>query len=307
MIYTVTLNPALDYFVEIDELNVGALNRSTYDYKAPGGKGINVSRVLKRFGHNSKSLGFTGGFTGDYVRDVIEKEGIETDFIQVNGDTRINIKVKGKIESEINGVSPDIKNEYLEQLQKQLSVLNEGDALVLAGSVPSTIPDDIYETLCQGALDRKAEVFIDSSGEPMKKVIEKRPTFIKPNHHELGELFSVELKEPKEAVPYVRKLIEKGITYVLVSFAGDGAILGTNEQILYANTPKGIVRNSVGAGDSVVAGFLAAKKEKMNLEDSFKFAVATGSATAFSKGFAQREDVETLMKEITISEIGKGE
>ncbi|MCL7747741.1 1-phosphofructokinase [Halalkalibacter alkaliphilus] len=300
MIYTVTLNPALDYFVELEQVNLGAVNRSNYDYKAPGGKGINVSRVLKRLGHQSEALGFIGGFTGAYIKDVVEKEDIKTNFIQVTGDTRINIKIKSEQESEINGVSPEITSEHLEQLHTQLSVLNEGDALVLAGSVPAMIPSEIYEVLCKSVIERNAEVFIDSSGEAMTKVLEAQPTFIKPNHHELGELFSVKLHEPQEAIPYVRELLGKGIEYVLVSFAGDGAVLGTKDQILFANTPKGEVKNSVGAGDSVVAGFLAAKTENMTLEDSFKFAVATGSATAFSKGFAEREKVEALMLEINI-------
>ncbi|KHF41353.1 1-phosphofructokinase [Halalkalibacter okhensis] len=307
MIYTVTLNPALDYFVEVERVNFGVVNRSNYDYKAPGGKGINVSRVLKRLGHQSEALGFIGGFTGDYIKTVVEKEDIKTNFVQVAGDTRINIKIKSESESEINGVSPDITDEHLEQLQKQLAVLNEGDALVLAGSVPATIPSEIYEVLCKSARTRKADVFIDSSGEAMKKVLESQPTFIKPNHHELGELFSVEINEPKEAIPYVQELIGKGIQYVLVSFAGDGAILGTKDQILFANTPKGEVKNSVGAGDSVVAGFIAANQEKVSLEDAFKFAVATGSATAFSKGFADRDQVESLMKEINIRELERDE
>ncbi|GAE26134.1 fructose 1-phosphate kinase [Halalkalibacter wakoensis JCM 9140] len=300
MIYTVTLNPALDYFVQLEQWNEGGVNRSTYDHKAPGGKGINVSRVLKRLGHESEALGFIGGFTGHYVKEVIEQEQVSTRFIQVNGDTRINVKIKSDTESEINGASPEITEEHIEQLKQQLELLNEGDVLVLAGSVPATIPADIYEVLCTEARKKKADVFVDSSGEPMNKVLKHKPTFIKPNHHELGDLFQVKLKTPDDAVPYVRELLAKGITYVLVSFAGDGAILGTTDKILFANTPKGVVQNSVGAGDSVVAGFIAAKAEQMDLEQSFKFAVATGSATAFSKGFATREDVEALMKEINI-------
>ncbi|WP_227937973.1 1-phosphofructokinase [Alkalihalobacillus deserti] len=307
MIYTVTLNPALDYFVQLDQVNLGAVNRSKLDHKAPGGKGINVSRVLKRLGHQSEALGFIGGFTGNYVKEVIEKEEINTNFIEVHGDTRINVKINSQTESEINGVSPEISEQDLEQLRQQLSLLNEGDVLVLAGSVPSTIPVVIYEALCQEALERKAEVYIDSSGEPMRKVLEAKPTFIKPNHHELGELFSVKISTPKAAVPYIQKLVEQGIKNVLVSFAGDGAILATEDKLLFANTPKGMVKNSVGAGDSVVAGFIAAKTEEMSLEDAFKFAVASGSATAFSTAFASREQVVALTKEITILDWGKGE
>ena len=301
MIYKVTLNPALDYFVQLDQVNLGAISRSNDDYKAPGGKGINVSRVLKRLGHQSEALGFIGGFTGEYVKSVVEYEDIRTNFVQVDGDTRINVKIKSEEESEINGVSPDITEKHLDELRATLSVLKEGDVLVLAGSVPATIPADIYATLCEDAKNRNAMVFIDSSGEPMRKVLDAKPTFIKPNHHELGELFSVQISSPKEAVPYAKELVKGGIKYVIVSFAGDGAILATDDQILFANTPKGVVQNSVGAGDSVVAGFLAATSENMSLEDAFKFAVATGSATAFSKEFCHRSDVEKLSQEITIS------
>ncbi|ARK28964.1 1-phosphofructokinase [Halalkalibacter krulwichiae] len=307
MIYTVTLNPALDYFVELEQVNLGAVNRAMTDHKAPGGKGINVSKVLKRLGHQSEAFGFIGGFTGKYLREVIEQDGIATKFIEVTGDTRINVKIKGQEESEINGVSPRIKPEHLEQLRNQMSELKKGDILVLAGSVPATIPFDIYEALCREALEREVEVFIDSSGEPLSHVLQARPTFIKPNHHELGELFSTNIANPEEAVPYIEKLIGQGIKYVLVSFAGDGALLGTKDQLLFANTPKGKVKNSVGAGDSVVAGFIAAKNEKMALADAFRFAVATGSATAFSTTFAERAIVEELMKEIDIKDWRKGE
>ncbi len=288
-------------------MNLGAVNRSAGDHKAPGGKGINVSRVLKRLGHQSEALGFVGGFTGSYVKDVLQKEEIQTNFVEVQGDTRINVKVKGLEETELNGTSPNISEQNLSQLQDQLANLSEGDVLVLAGSVPSTVPATIYETLCKEALERKVAVYVDSSGDPMMKVLNVGPTFIKPNHHELGEMFNVDIKEPKDAVVYIKRLLSYGIQYVLVSFAGDGAVLGTKERILFATTPKGEVKNSVGAGDSSVAGFLVSQLENMPLEDALKFAVASGSATAFSTEFASRQQVESLIKDITIEEIGKGE
>lgn len=301
MIYTVTLNPALDYFVRVDEVNIGIVNRSAADRKEPGGKGINVSRVLKRLGHHSEALGFIGGFTGEYVKSVIEEEEIGTNFTTVEGDTRINIKIKGQQETEINGVSPLIGGQALSRLHEQLAALSQGDTLVLAGSVPASLPLDIYKTITCEARNRGAKVFVDTSGEPLREVLEAKPTFIKPNHHELGELFSTDISAPEQALPYVRQLNEQGVHYVLVSFAGVGAILGADGRIFAASPPKGTVKNSVGAGDSVVAGFLAAQKEGLDLKEAFCFAVAAGSATAFSSTFCQREEVEKLAATIKAS------
>ncbi|WP_100406344.1 1-phosphofructokinase [Bacillus solitudinis] len=300
MIYTVTLNPAVDYFVHVDKFQLGHVNRSTHEDKAPGGKGINVSRVLKRLGHQSEALGFIGGFTGEYVKKTIETEGITTSFIQVNGDTRINVKMKSDTETELNGTSPVLTESNVAALKEQLRGLTSEDTLVLAGSVPNTLSEDIYNELMSSA--KGVKVFMDTSGIALKHAVKAKPSFIKPNHHELSELFDVEFTSPDEAIPYVKKLVDSGIEYVLVSFAGDGAVLGTKGKLLFANTPKGVVRNSVGAGDSTVAGFLAARLEGMSLPDSFRFAVASGSATAFSTDFCQRDEVLKLVNEITIKE-----
>ncbi|MCM3714153.1 1-phosphofructokinase [Alkalihalobacillus oceani] len=301
MIYTVTLNPALDYFVRVDEVKIGLVNRSAADRKEPGGKGINVSRVLKRLGHHSEALGFIGGFTGEYVKNVVEQEDIGTNFTTVEGDTRINIKIKGHEETEINGVSPVISERALSRLYEQLAALSPGDALVLAGSVPESLPLEIYKTMTAEAQAKGAEVFVDTSGEPLRQVLEAKPTFIKPNHHELGELFDTVISAPEQALPYIRQLHERGIHYVLVSFAGKGALLGADGQIFAASPPKGTVKNSVGAGDSVVAGFLAAQKEGRSLKEAFCFAVAAGSATAFSSTFCRLEEVERLARTIDAS------
>ncbi|WP_088103230.1 1-phosphofructokinase [Halalkalibacter urbisdiaboli] len=307
MIYTVTLNPAVDYFIHVDKLQLGHVNRSTYENKAPGGKGINVSRVLKRLGHQSQALGFIGGFTGEYVKNTIEAEGILTRFIQVKGDTRINVKMKSEDETEINGSSPSIQEQDIQTLTAQINQLSADDILVLAGSVPNSLKEDIYNEWIVDVKARGAEVFIDTSGLPLKKAIDVKPTFIKPNQHELEELFQVSFEKPEDAIPHVQQLVDLGIEYVLVSFAGAGAILGTKEALLFANTPKGVVRNSVGAGDSTVAGFITAKLEGLSLEESFKFAVATGSATAFSSEFCRREEVLALTKEIEITTLRKGD
>ncbi|MBP3952415.1 1-phosphofructokinase [Bacillus suaedae] len=306
MIFTVTLNPAIDHFVRLDRVELGTVNRASSDQKVAGGKGINVSKVLKRLGHPSETMGFIGGFTGRFIKETLEQEGITANFTEIASDTRINIKIQADQETEINGASPRILEEDLKNLITQLERLKAGDQLVLAGSVPETIKDTIYMTLTEEARKRKADVFIDSSGRAFEYAIKAAPTFIKPNHHELAELFETGPLTPKESLPYVKELLKKDIKYVLVSFAGEGAVLGTREGIYFANTPKGELKNSVGAGDSVVAGFLAALSENKSTVDAFKFSVAAGSATAFSEGFCQREDVEELMKEINIINLEEG-
>ncbi|MBM7837445.1 1-phosphofructokinase [Alkalihalobacillus xiaoxiensis] len=303
MIYTVTLNPAMDYHVTLDHLQLGEINRATADQKSPGGKGINVSRVLRRLGHQSTALGFIGGFTGNYIRASIEEEAIKTDFIEVEGDTRINVKIKADQESEINGVSPAIFDKHVKALEKQLSQLKEGDTVVLAGSTPPTLPASIYAKWTVMLKEHGVSVYVDTSGEALREVISSKPTFLKPNHHELSEIAGVEIETIEQAIPHIKQLVGDEIDYVLVTFAGDGAVLATKEQLLYANAPKGTVRNSVGAGDSTVAGFISALAQDKSVEEAFKTAIATGSATAFSVGFADKEAIDLLKNEILVQPI----
>jgi 1-phosphofructokinase len=298
MIYTVTLNPSIDYIVQVENFQQGVVNRSERDRKQPGGKGINVSRVLKRLGHETKAIGFLGGFTGAYVRNALEKEEIGLSFIEVEGDTRINVKIKGKQETELNGTAPLIKKEHVQDLLEQLTELEKGDVLVLAGSVPQAMPQTIYRSMTQIAKERGAFVAVDTSGEALHEVLAAKPSFIKPNHHELSELVSKPIASIEDAIPHVQRLIGEGIESILVSFAGDGALFASAEGMFHVNVPSGEVRNSVGAGDSVVAGFLAALQEGKSLEDAVPFAVAAGSATAFSDGFCTREEVERLQQQL---------
>ncbi|KMJ56054.1 phosphofructokinase [Bacillus sp. LL01] len=300
MIYTVTLNPAVDYFLEIDELTLGQVNRSVGERKAPGGKGINVSRVLKRLGYSSEALGFIGGFTGRFIEDALRDEAIQTNFIKVNGDSRINVKVHSEEETELNGTSPEISKEQLQQLESQLKKLTEGDVLVLAGSVPTTLSVCLYQDMISIARKQGAFVCLDTSGESLDKAIQARPSFIKPNHHELGEMYGVDIKEVQQAIPYAKDLVGKGIEYVLVSFAGEGALLATKEEMYFATPPRGIVQNSVGAGDSTVAGFIAAMQEGKTDREALSFSVASGSATAFSKSFCERKEVEEFSQTIDV-------
>lgn len=303
MIYTCTLNPSVDYIVHVKDFQLGDLNRMTFDAKYPGGKGINVSRVLNRMGVESQALGFMGGFTGEYVEGFLKKEGIKTNFVHVNGDSRVNIKLKTETETEINGLGPEITDNQIGQLLTQIESLQNGDILVLAGSIPSSLPSDFYTKLSNVAKKQGAKVVVDVSGKILLEIAEQGPFFIKPNHHELGEMFDVTIETPEEAIPYGQKLLELGAENVAISMAGKGALLITKEAIYQATVPKGTVKNSVGAGDSLVAGFLGAYVQSGDIMEAFKTGVASGSATAFSLELCTKEDIKRLMPEVEIKRI----
>ncbi|GGA49136.1 1-phosphofructokinase [Paenibacillus physcomitrellae] len=301
MIYTVTLNPSIDFIVEVEDFKLSGLNRMTRDLKLPGGKGINVSRVLNRLGTENTAVGFIGGFTGRYVEDCLKAESIRTGFVQVQEDTRINIKLKHGEETEINGLGPAIREEEALQLLRQLDALNEGDVLVLSGSVPPSLGEDFYDRLI-GACQRKgAEFVIDTTGEALRNALKHKPLLIKPNHHELAELFGVTLEDKSEVAAYGRKLLELGARHVLVSMAGDGALLLTDTETYEANVPAGRVRNSVGAGDSMIAGFISAWTEGKGLLEAFRTGVAAGSATAFSDDLATGDYIRELRSQVKIT------
>lgn len=304
MIYTCTLNPSVDYIVHVDKFQLNDLNRISFEAKYPGGKGINVSRVLQRAGVESQALGFVGGFTGTYIEDFLQKEGISTSFIHVDGDSRINIKLKTETETEINGQGPAITNAQLNQLMSQIEGLQAGDILVLAGSIPSSLPGDLYTTLSQAANEKGAKVVVDMSGKALLDVVKQKPFFIKPNHHELGEMFDVTIETAEEAIPYGQKLLELGAEHVAISMAGKGALLITKDGVYQASVPKGTVKNSVGAGDSLVAGFLGAYVQAGDIVEAFRTGVASGSATAFSLELCTQEDVQRLIPEVEIKRIG---
>ena len=300
MIYTITFNPALDYIVKMDEFNLGNVNRSNNEFVYAGGKGINVSIVLNNLGVKSKALGFIAGFTGDEIERRVKEFGCDTDFIKLkDGMSRINVKIKADVESEINGGGPDISAEALEALYEKLDTLISGDILVLAGSVPKTMPTDIYEKIMERLQNKNIKFIVDTTGESLLKVLKYNPFLIKPNHHELGELFGVKLNSKEEVIEYAKKLKDMGAQNVIISMAGDGAVLiDSNGDVITSNVPKGVVKNSVGAGDSMVAGFIAGYLNSEKVEDGFKLGVATGSASAFSEGLATKEYVYQLLKEI---------
>ncbi|WP_066368448.1 1-phosphofructokinase [Neobacillus fumarioli] len=303
MIYTLTLNPSVDYIVKLEDFQLGQLNRSMNETKYPGGKGINVSRVLNQFGIKSKALGFVGGFTGGYIEQYLAKEQIASDFIKVTDDTRINVKLKTGQETEINANGPIISEENLQKLIEQIKNLGNNDLLVLAGSIPATLPETVYEELVKICKKTGTEFIVDAEGDLLTKVLPYRPFLIKPNHYELGELFDQVISTPEEVIPYGRKLIEMGAQNVIVSLADQGAVFLNETTALIATVPHGEVRNSVGAGDSMVAGFLAEYLKTGDFSSAFRFSVASGSATAFSMGLCTREKVNELIPQVQIKEI----
>jgi len=300
MIYTLTLNPSVDYIVEADEIHLGSLNRSSNETKLPGGKGINVSRVLRSLGVESKATGFIGGFTGRYVEEFLNSEDVQTSFINVEGDTRINIKLKAGSETEINARGPEISAKAISSLKEQIKQLGKGDYLVLAGSIPSSMPDSIYEEIVRICKDTGAEVIVDAEGDLLKNILVHRPFLIKPNHHELGQFFNKEITEADEAIFYGKKLVEAGAKNVIVSLAEKGAVYINENEAYKADVPQGEVKSSVGAGDSMVAGFLAQYLKSGDRKEAFRYSVASGSATAFSIGLCTPEKVESLLKEVKI-------
>lgn len=300
MIYTITFNPALDYIVKMDEFNLGNVNRSNNEFVYAGGKGINVSIVLNNLGVKSKALGFIAGFTGDEIERRVREFGCDTEFIKLKeGMSRINVKIKADVESEINGGGPDISSEALEELYKKLDTLTAGDILVLAGSIPKTMPTDVYERIMERLQEKDVKFIVDTTGESLLKVLKYNPFLIKPNHHELGELFGVKLNNKEEVIEYAKKLKDMGAQNVIISMAGDGAVLiDSNGGVTTSNVPKGVVKNSVGAGDSMVAGFIAGYLNSEKIEDGFKLGVATGSASAFSEGLATKDYVYELLEQV---------
>lgn len=300
MIYTVTFNPSLDYIVAVNDFRLGVTNRTEQELILPGGKGINVSTVLGNLGIESTALGFIAGFTGKEIEKRMADVGVTADFILIDeGMSRINLKLQNIEGTEINGQGPTISQEKVEELMKKLEDLKEGDILCLAGSIPVSMPDDIYEKIIAHLCKRKIQIVVDATGDLLTNVLKYKPFLIKPNHHELGEIFHVTLKTREEVIPYGKKLQEQGARNVLISMAGEGAVLIDEEGMVHqAAAPKGKVVNGVGAGDSMVAGFLAGYMKKREYEYAFHMGVATGSASAFSKYLATKEEAEAVYKEI---------
>ena len=301
MIYTVTLNPALDYIVRMDKFNVGGINRVTYEQILAGGKGINVSIVLTNLGQENTAIGFVAGFTGAEIGRQLRERGVKSNFVELTeGFSRINVKAKADAETEINGQGPKISRAAQADLYHRLNRLKDGDTLVLAGSIPNTLPEDMYERIMEHLAGRGIRIVVDAEKELLWKVLPFHPFLIKPNRHEIGDMFGAELKSDEEILAHARKLQENGALHVLVSMGEDGAMLLTADgRSFRCPAPKGTLVNSVGAGDSMVAGFLTGFAESDgDLEKAFYMGIAAGSASAFSTELATRPEVEALLANI---------
>ena len=302
VIYTVTFNPSLDYIVSVKDFRPGMTNRTSSELMLAGGKGINVSIVLGNLGIKSTALGFIAGFTGDEIVRRLHNSGINSEFIKINdGISRINIKLKSIDGTEINGQGPHIDSSHIEQLMNRLRRLESGDVLVLAGSIPAGISDNIYKDIMDMLKDKGVQIVVDATSRLLTNVLEYKPFFIKPNQHELGDIFNVTLNTQEEVIPYALELKKMGAVNVCVSMGGKGAILVADDGNVYkAKAPDGILKNSVGAGDSLVAGFLSGWIEKKDYEYAFRKGVATGSASAFSERLATNGEVNGLIGKVTI-------
>lgn len=302
VIYTVTFNPSLDYIVSVKDFRPGMTNRTSSELMLAGGKGINVSIVLGNLGIKSTALGFIAGFTGDEIIRRLHNGGINSEFIKINdGISRINIKLKSIDGTEINGQGPHIDSSHIEQLMNRLRRLESGDVLVLAGSIPAGISDNIYKDIMDMLKDKGVQIVVDATSRLLTNVLEYNPFFIKPNQHELGDIFNVTLNTQEEVIPYALELKKMGAVNVCVSMGGKGAILVADDGNVYkAKAPDGILKNSVGAGDSLVAGFLSGWIEKKDYEYAFRKGVATGSASAFSERLATNGEVNDLIGKVTI-------
>ena len=300
MIYTITFNPALDYIMVVPSCRNGEVNLTESEKIMAGGKGINVSIVLNNMGVENTALGFISGFTGGAIENILADMNCKTDFIKLdNGFSRINVKIKSDTETEINGQGPDISDGAVKKLYEKLDSLNDGDTLVLAGSIPSSLSDSIYCEIMDYLKDKKLNIVVDATKDLLVNVLKYKPFLVKPNNHEIGEIFGVELKTRSEVVPYAKKMQEMGAKNVLVSMAGEGAVfVGENGEVYESEAPKGKLVNSTGAGDSMVAGFLAGYMEKQDFMYALKMGLSAGSASAFSENLATKEEILNVFKTI---------
>jgi 1-phosphofructokinase len=303
MIYTVTLNPSIDYIVHVEELKIGELNRMKQDFKLPGGKGINVSRILQRIQTSSTALGFIGGFTGRFIEEWLINEQIVTNFTQVAADTRINIKLKSGQETEVNGLGPTISEDESRDLKAKLAALTKEDIVIFSGSKPSGLADNYYQELIHIVKKAGAEFVIDTTGSELVDALADQPLLIKPNNHELAELYQTNFDSFEDILPYGQKLIAEGAKNVIVSLGGDGALFFTGNEVYRSNVLKRPLKNSVGAGDSMIAGFIGQYTATKNAVEAFKWGVACGSATAFSDDLATADFIQELLPEVVIEQI----
>lgn len=300
MIYTITFNPALDYMIQVDNFEIGKINRTNSETIVPGGKGLNVSRVLRNLGFDNTALGFIAGFTGKELKRRVEDFGIKTDMIEVDeGITRINVKISSDSETALNANGPIITEKNIEQLIEKIEKFNSTDTVILSGNIPKNLDNKIYERICNKLSDKKIRFVVDSSQELLINALKYKPFLIKPNREELEETFNTKIQTKEEIMEYAKKLQEIGARNVLISLGGDGAILITEEDKIYSQkAPDGKVINTVGCGDSMVAGFIAGYEKSNNFERALKMGLAAGSASAFSEELATKEQVDKLLTQM---------
>ena len=301
MIYTVTFNPSIDYVMFVDDFKIDGLNRAQDTNKFAGGKGINVSRVLKTLEVDSTALGFAGGFPGDFIAQTLKDSDIHTDFVQVDEDTRINVKLKTGQETEVNAQGPNVTDAQFQSLLNQIKETTDNDTVIVAGSVPKSIPSDAYAQIAKITKQTGAQLIVDAEKDLVESVLEYQPLFIKPNKDELEVMFNTSVKSDEDVIKYAKQILDKGAQSVIVSLGGDGAIYVDRQQSIKAVNPKGKVINTVGSGDSTVAGMVAGLATGLSVKDAFKQAVASGTATAFDADLATKDAIENIKSQVTIS------
>lgn len=303
MLYTLTLNPSIDYIMKVENINFGATNYSNEEYMLPGGKGINVTRILNQLNIPNTALGFIGGYTGKFIEEWMSKEQANYQFIQVDGDTRINLKLKGDTETEINGRGPVISKEDSQKLMKQLEQLTAADTVIISGSKNKGLSETYYIEMIQLLEANDVSFVIDTNSKELLEALKYKPLLVKPNQAELGDLYGVKIESVEDAIQYGRKLQQTGAQNVIVSLGGSGAVFIDESQSIFAEAPKGQVINTVGSGDSMIAGFMAGLEKGMSKLEAFQLAVQSGSATAFNEDLAKKEDILALDNQIIIREV----
>ncbi|MBM0868592.1 1-phosphofructokinase [Staphylococcus auricularis] len=307
MIYTVTFNPSVDYIMHLDGFNISELNRATTTHKFAGGKGINVSRVLRTLNVTSTALGFIGGFTGEFIVDTLKQSYINEAFVRINDDTRMNVKLKTGQETEVNAPGPMITTDQFETLMDQIKQTTEQDTVIVAGSIPKSIPSDVYGQIAKITQQTGAQLVVDAEKDLLETVLPYQPLFIKPNKDELEHMFDTTIQSDEDVLYYGRKILERGAQAVIISLGGDGAIYLDQNQSLKATVPKGQVVNTVGSGDSTVAGMVAGLDAGLSINDAFRQAVSAGTATAYNDDLATAEGIQDVQSQVTIATLDGSE
>ena len=303
MIYTITVNPSIDYVVQLPQMTLGSVNRLAHTAKLPGGKGINVSQILNDLDQPNKALGFIGGFTGTFISDALKAKGLDCHFTLIADDTRINVKIHAEEETELNGAGPDITAKEIEAFYTELANLTPDDVVVMSGSLAPSLPDSFYYDIIQKVEAAGANFVIDTTGEALKKTLPSHPLVVKPNNHELADYYHTTFNSQTDIIAAGQRMLAEGAQHVLISMAGDGGLLITKDAVYFSPAPKGQVINSVGAGDSMIGGFVGTFAKTHDAVESFRYGLACGSATAFSEDIATRAKIDEILPLINIEKL----